>query len=56
MLQVCYSPHYYATTHTNSMEKLTAVAKALEASGGFQFHEPELIDLDLLKQLHDPAA
>lgn len=55
MLQVCYSPHYYATTHTNSMEKLTAVAKALQASGGFQFHEPEPIDLDLLKQLHDPA-
>ena len=55
MLQVCYSPQYFAPTHTNSMEKLTAVANALKPSGCFQFHEPELIDLDILKSLHDPV-
>ncbi len=55
MLQVCYSPHYFATTHTNSMEKLVAVANALQPTGRFQFHEPQPIDLEILKQLHDPV-
>ena len=31
MLKACYSPRYYAQTHTNSMEKLTAVADVLRA-------------------------
>ncbi len=31
MLKACYSPRYFAQTHTNSMEKLTAVADVLAA-------------------------
>lgn len=54
MLQVCYSPQYYAQTHTNSMEKLQAVAEALKPLKIVQFHAPEPIDLSILKQLHDP--
>ncbi len=54
MLNVCYSPQYYARTHTNSMEKLTAVAEALNDLGIVQFHTPKKISTDILKQLHDP--
>lgn len=54
MLDVCYSPHYFARTHTNSMEKLSAVADALKTWGKIRFHEPPSIDIDLLRQLHDP--
>lgn len=54
MLQVCYSPDYYAQTHTNSMEKLSAVADALAPLGIVQFHRPEKLSIDILKQLHDP--
>ncbi|MEG2358350.1 histone deacetylase [Acinetobacter sp.] len=55
MLDVCYSPNYVSATHTNSMEKLKAVADALSASGAVQFHAPEILDIQVLKQLHDPA-
>lgn len=54
MLNVCYSPDYFAVTHTNSMEKLTAVAEVLQLLPYIQFHEPQDLDLDVLKQLHDP--
>ena len=54
MLQVCYSPDYYAQTHTNSMEKLSAVADALDLLGIVEFHRPEKLSIDILKQLHDP--
>lgn len=54
MLQVCYSPQYYAQTHTNSMEKLTAVAEALKPLGIAQFHVPEHLPLEIFKQLHAP--
>ena len=54
MLDVCYSPDYFAHTHTNSMEKLAAVAEALKSWSSIRFHEPDDLDLDLLRQLHDP--
>lgn len=55
MLDVCYSPHYFAHTHTNSMEKLKLVADALHTWGNIQFHEPEILDIEILKQLHEPS-
>ncbi len=54
MLQVCYSPQYFARTHTNSMEKLTAVAEALKPLGITKFHAPDPLSTDILKQLHAP--
>jgi len=54
MLQVCYSPQYFARTHTNSMEKLTAVAEALKPLGITKFHAPDQLSTDILKQLHAP--
>ncbi|WP_336929371.1 histone deacetylase [Acinetobacter tandoii] len=54
MLQVCYSPQYFAQTHTNSMEKLTAVAEALKSLGIANFHEPHPLSIESLKQLHAP--
>ncbi|MFU9045002.1 histone deacetylase [Acinetobacter tibetensis] len=54
MLQVCYSPQYFAQTHTNSMEKLTAVAEALKPLGITKFHTPDPLAIDILKQLHAP--
>ena len=51
MLDVCYSPNYISTTHTNSMEKLKAVADALSTWQGIQFHEPETLDIEILKLL-----
>ena len=54
MLDVCYSPSYFAQTHTNSMEKLKAVADALKKLDQIQFHEPQMLDVDILKQLHAP--
>lgn len=55
MLHVCYSPQYFATTHTNSMEKLTAVADVLQTYPYIQFHRPESLDIQVFKQLHDPT-
>lgn len=54
MLQVCYSPQYFAQTHTNSMEKLTAVAEALKPLGIANFYEPHPLSIESLKQLHAP--
>ena len=54
MLNICYSPHYFAHTHTNSMEKLSAVANAISELDGIQLHAPSRIDPNILKQLHDP--
>lgn len=54
MLEVCYSPGYFAQTHTNSMEKLSAVADALSTWKNIRFHAPELLDENILKQLHEP--
>lgn len=55
MLKACYSPKYYASTHTNSMEKLTAVAEALEAENIAELVDPGIIDPKILKELHDPT-
>ncbi len=54
MLKACYSPRYYANTHTNSMEKLTAIAKVVEQKQLAQCIDPGLIEVELLKQLHRP--
>lgn len=54
MLKACYSPKYYATTHTNSMEKLTAVAHELQIKNIAELIEPKLIDIGILKNLHAP--
>lgn len=54
MLKVCYSPKYYALTHTNSMEKLTAIAEVLEQSELADMIEPDPLDPDILRQVHDP--
>lgn len=53
MLNVCYSPVYFARTHTNSMEKLTAVANQLKQWETIKIHRPKMMDLSLLRQLHD---
>ena len=53
MLNLCYSPQYFAQTHTNSMEKLSAVANAISELDGIQLHAPSRIDPNILKQLHD---
>lgn len=54
MLKTCYSPRYYAVTHTNSMEKLSAVAEVLEIENISSMIDPGLIDIEILKQLHNP--
>ncbi len=54
MLHVCYSPQYFAHTHTNSMEKLTFVAERLQEYDYICLHEPEPLEGDVLKSLHDP--
>ncbi|MHA3053963.1 histone deacetylase [Acinetobacter sp. ANC 4633] len=54
MIHVCYSSRYYAKTHTNSMEKLTAVAQVLQQKSYIKMVEPDLVDIELLKTLHDP--
>lgn len=54
-LKTCYSPYYYAITPTNSMEKLTAIANVLEEEELTEFIEPDLIDVNLLRELHDPT-
>lgn len=54
MLKACYSPRYYAQTHTNSMEKLTAVAEVLRARNMVELVDPGLIDVEVLRKLHHP--
>lgn len=54
MLKTCYSPRYYAQTHTNSMEKLAAVAEVLQSQNIAELIDPGIIDVNILKQLHDP--
>ena len=54
MLKVCYSPKYYAVTHTNSMEKLTAIAEVLQDSELADLIEPDPLDPDILRHVHDP--
>jgi len=54
MLKACYSPRYFAKTHTNSMEKLTAVADVLRAQQMVELIDPGSIDVELLKKLHNP--
>ena len=64
MLNICFSPQYFAKTHTNSMEKLVAVAEQLqrldaqkyasEKHHDFKFHAPDPIDPDILRALHAP--
>lgn len=54
MLKACYAPRYFARTHTNSMEKLTAVADALRMDQMVELIDPGLIDIDILKKLHNP--
>lgn len=55
MLKTCYSPRYFAHTPTNSMEKLTAIADVLIEHESVEIVEPDLIDTDILRQLHDPT-
>lgn len=54
MLKACYSPRYFARTHTNSMEKLTAVADVLRAQQMVELIDPGSIEVELLKKLHNP--
>lgn len=54
MLKTCYSPRYFASTPTNSMEKLSAVAEVLVTENLVEIIEPNLIDIDILRQLHNP--
>ena len=39
MLNVCFSPRYFAQTHTNSMEKLVAVAEQLQQFNDYKFQD-----------------
>ena len=52
MLNVCYSPKYFAHTHTNSMEKLKAIADQLSLGDFVKFHEPADLDCNLLYEIH----
>ncbi len=52
MLNVCYSPKYFAHTHTNSMEKLKAIADQLSLGDFVKFHEPDDLDCNLLYEIH----
>jgi acetoin utilization deacetylase AcuC-like enzyme len=54
MLKACYAPRYFARTHTNSMEKLTAVADVLRTHQMVDLIDPGLIDTEILKKLHNP--
>ncbi len=54
MFKACYSPRYFAVTHTNSMEKLQYVAQAVIEQSLVEVVEPGEIDLDVLRTLHDP--
>lgn len=54
MIRACYSDRYNVTTHTKSMEKLAAVALAVEARGLAELVDPGVIDIELLRELHDP--
>ena len=54
MLKVCYSPRYFAHTHTNSMEKLTAVAEVLTQHQLADLVDPESIDHKILYSIHNP--
>ncbi|MBJ8416889.1 arginase family protein [Acinetobacter courvalinii] len=54
MLKACYSPRYFAQTHTNSMEKLTAVADVLRTQHMAELVDPGLIDIEILRKLHQP--
>lgn len=54
MLKACYSPRYFAQTHTNSMEKLTAVADVLRMHQMAELVDPGLIDVEILRKLHHP--
>lgn len=54
MLKACYSPRYFAQTHTNSMEKLTAVADVLRTHQMAELVDPGLIDVEILRKLHHP--
>ena len=47
MLKACYSPRYFARTHTNSMEKLTAVADVLRTHQMVDLIDPGLIDTEI---------
>lgn len=55
MLQACYSPRYFAHTHTNSMEKLMHVAHVLSERQIANLVDPGIIDPDILRRLHAPA-
>ena len=55
MFKACYSPRYIAATHTNSMEKLHHVAQAVVEQSLVQLVEPDLIDAETLRNLHDPV-
>lgn len=54
MLKACYSDRYYSPTKSRSMEKLTAVAQTLEARGLAELVDPQVIDIELLRELHHP--
>jgi acetoin utilization deacetylase AcuC-like enzyme len=54
MLKACYSDRYFATTPSNSMEKLTAIAEKLQELKLAQLIEPLIIEPDLLRKLHAP--
>jgi len=47
MLKACYAPRYSARTHTNSMEKLTAVADVLRTNQMVEFMDPGLIEIEI---------
>lgn len=55
MFKACYTPRYIAATHTNSMEKLHYVAQAVVEQSLAQLVEPEPVDAETLRNLHDPV-
>lgn len=54
MLKACYSERYFATTPSNSMEKLGAIAQKIQELALAQLIEPSAIEPQILRQLHAP--
>jgi len=55
VFKACYTPRYIAATHTNSMEKLHYVAQAVVEQSLALLVEPEPVNAETLRNLHDPV-
>ncbi len=54
-IYACYADQYFTPTPSRSMEKLRAVAQAVQAAGLAELVDPGEMALEPLERLHDPA-